>query len=98
MRREAGYDLEAAGAAWVDTPREVAARSDVLLTCLPNPKVAEKVALGDEGVFAALSRGATYIDTGTNPPSFMRRISEIGWKQGIHVLDAAGQRRHCRGP
>jgi 3-hydroxyisobutyrate dehydrogenase-like beta-hydroxyacid dehydrogenase len=88
VRREAGHDLEAAGAGWVDTPHEVAARSDVLLTSLPGPEVAEEVALGDEGVFAGLAKGATYIDTGTNPPSFMRRIAGIGQERGIHVLDA----------
>ena len=32
VRREAGHGLEAAGAGWGDTPNEVAARSDVLLT------------------------------------------------------------------
>ena len=88
VRREAGHGLEAAGAGWVDTPNEVAARSDVLLTSLPSPEVAEEVVLGDEGVFAGLAQGATYIDTGTNPPSFMRRISRIGQERGIHVLDA----------
>ena len=88
VRREACHDLEAAGAGWFDRPHEVAARSDVLLTSLPNPEVAEEVVLGDEGVFAGLAQGATYIDTGTNPPSFMRRISGIGQERGIHVLDA----------
>jgi len=87
-RCEAGHDLDAAGAAWVDTPQEVAARSDVLLTSLPNPEVTEEVVLGDEGAFAGLGRGATYIDTSTNPPSLMRKISGIGKERGIHVLDA----------
>ena len=88
VRREAGHGLEAAGAGWVDTPNEVAARSDVLLTSLPSPEVTEEVVLGDEGVFAGLAQGATYIDTGTNPPSFMRRIARIGQERGLHVLDA----------
>ncbi len=88
VRRESSQDLEAAGAGRVDTPYEVAARSDVLLTCLPSPEVANEVVLGEEGVFAGMARNSTYIDTGTNPPSFMRRISGIGQERGIHVLDA----------
>ncbi len=60
----------------------------MLLTSLPSPEVAEAVVLGDTGVFAGLAQGAIYIDTGTNPPSFMRRISGIGRERGIHVLDA----------
>ena len=88
LRRESSQDLEAAGAGRVDTPYEVAARSDVLLTCLPSPEVANEVVLGEEGVFAGMARNSTYIDTGTNPPSFMRRISGIGQERGIHVLDA----------
>lgn len=88
VRREAGHDLESVGAAWGDTPRETALRSDVLLAALPSPDVAEAVVLGDEGIFAGLAPGATFIDTGTNPPALMRRIAELGQEQGICVLDA----------
>ena len=88
LRREIGHDLETAGARWGDTPRETAVRTDVLLTCLPSASAAEEVALGDDGVFAGLGRGAVYVDTGTHPPAFMRRISGIGQARDIRVLDA----------
>ena len=88
LRREIGHDLETAGARWGDTPRETAVRTDVLLTCLPSASAAEEVALGDDGVFAGLGRGAVYVDTGPHPPAFMRRISGIGQARDIRVLDA----------
>ena len=88
VRREVGHNLETAGAGWADTPREAAVRSDVLLTSLPSAAAAEAVVLGDQGVLAGLGRGATYIDTGTNTPAFMRRISGMGQERGIRVLDA----------
>ena len=88
VRRETGHGLEAAGAMWADTPEIVASRSDLVLTSLPSPQVVEQVVLGGQGVFAGLAAGATLVDTSTNAPSVMRRISEIGQAQGIYVLDA----------
>ena len=88
VRREAGRDLENAGAQWGDNPKAVAAQSGIVLTSLPGPREVESVVLGDDGVFAGLSDGLGYIDLSTNSPTEMRRIAEIGDEQGLRVLDA----------
>jgi 3-hydroxyisobutyrate dehydrogenase len=87
-RRQTGRDLEAAGAAWVDNAKAVAVRSEVVLSSLPDGAAVEDVALGDEGVFAGLAEGSTYVDTSTVAPAVMRRIFALGAERGIRVLDA----------
>ena len=88
IRREMGNNLEDAGAEWAASPMDVAARSEEVFSSLPGPPEVESVVLGDEGVFAGLSRGAGYIDTSTNAPSTMPNIAEIGTSSGFCVLDA----------
>ncbi len=88
LRREMGRSLEVAGATWGTSPKNVAARSDVVLTSLPGPKEVEAVVLGEDGIFAGLSSGSAYIDLSTNSPATLQRIAEIGASRGFHVLDA----------
>lgn len=88
VRRELGRNLEEAGAKWAVSPKDVAAQSEVVLSCLPGPREVEAVVLGGEGVFAGLNRGSAYIDTSTNAPTTMRKIAEIGTAKGFCVLDA----------
>ena len=86
--RERGENLEDAGATWAASPVETAARSEVVLLSLPGPVEVESVVMGEAGVFAGLSEGDACIDTSTNAPAVMRRITEAGASIGIQVLDA----------
>jgi 3-hydroxyisobutyrate dehydrogenase-like beta-hydroxyacid dehydrogenase len=88
IRRGTGQSLEEEGAVWANHPKEVAARSDVVLTSLPGPKEVETVVLGVNGLFDGFQPGAGYIDTSTNAPETMRKIAEMGMSRGFHVLDA----------
>ena len=88
IRREMGQNLENAGARWAASPKDVAVQSEVVLSSLPGPKEVEAVVLSEEGVFAGLNRGSAYIDTSTNSPTIMRRLTEVGTSRGFHVLDA----------
>jgi 3-hydroxyisobutyrate dehydrogenase len=88
IRREAATPHLEAGAAWADTPREVAEACEVVFTSLPGPTEIEAVALGEAGLLEGLSQGKTYFDLSTNSPAVIRRIHEIFSARGIHVLDA----------
>ena len=88
LRREMGQPLEDAGATWGTSPKNVAARSDVVLTSLPGPKEVEAVVLGENGIFAGLNSGSAYIDLSTNSPTTLQKIAQIGASRGFHVLDA----------
>ena len=60
----------------------------MVLTSLPGPKEVEAIVLGENGIFAGLNSGGTYIDLSTNSPTTMYKIAEIGTPRGFHVLDA----------
>jgi len=77
-----------AGAAWADTPGEVAEASDVVFTSLPGPPEVEAVALGKNGLAEGLSPGKVYFDLSTNSPTLIRRIHDIFAEREIQVLDA----------
>lgn len=87
-RRRTARELEAAGATWAEDPKAVAVRSEVVFTSLPGTEAVEQVVLGDDGVFAGLAAGTTYVDTSTIAPSAARRISALGAERGLRVLDA----------
>jgi len=88
LRRDAAAPHLAAGAAWADSPRKVAAAVDVVFTSLPGPAEVEAVALADEGLLAGMRVGTGYFDLSTNSPALIRRIHAIFAARGIPVLDA----------
>jgi len=77
-----------AGAAWADSPKEVAARSDVVFTIVGFPEDVRAVYLGDGGVLAGAHPGMIAVDMTTTRPSLAREIFEAGRARGVHVLDA----------
>lgn len=88
IRRDSAGPHLKEGAKWAASPREVAAESDVIFTSLPGPKEVEAVALGEDGLIAALEAGKTYFDLTTNSPTLIRKIHGIFQKHGVEVLDA----------
>jgi 2-hydroxy-3-oxopropionate reductase len=88
-RREATDALCALGAQWAETPRAVAAASEVICTSLPGPPEVEQVVFDEaSGVLAGLQTGGAYIDLTTNAPPLARRLAEVCRARGIAMLDA----------
>ncbi len=87
-RPQAADELLAAGASWAATPREAAAASDAVFTCLPSPAVVAAVVEGDEGLLAGLAAGATWIDSSTNDRHELARLASLAAERGAHVLEA----------
>lgn len=88
VQREAAAPHREAGARWADSPRELAAATDVVFTSLPGPPEVEAVALGPQGLLAGLAAGKVYFDLTTNAPALVRRIHNAFRARGIHMLDA----------
>jgi 3-hydroxyisobutyrate dehydrogenase-like beta-hydroxyacid dehydrogenase len=78
------------GLGWLETPREVAAAADFVLTSLPDEDVVESVATGTDGLLEGLGEGKVWVDLSTISPRTSRelaaRVSEDG--QGAQMLDA----------
>ena len=88
VRREAAAPHLQAGASWADTPRAVAAATEVVFTSLPGPVEVESVALGEQGLLSGLAAGKVYFDLSTNSPAVVRKIHEVFKQKGVHMLDA----------
>lgn len=84
--------LVAAGARLAASPNVAAAAADVLITIVSDPPALEQVLWGADpnsgGAFAALKKGAIYIDSSTVSPALARKIAEASASAGIGFLDA----------
>jgi 2-hydroxy-3-oxopropionate reductase len=87
-RPEAMQALVAAGAAPCASPRDVAARSDVIFTMVTDTGAVEAVTLGSDGIVAGARPGSIVIDHSTISPSGARRIAATLGTHGVHMLDA----------
>lgn len=79
--------LVAKGAKWFDTPGEVAAHSDLIITMVGFPSDVEEVYFGDKGIIAS-ANNAILVDMTTSSPSLARKIAEAAAKKGLAAMDA----------
>jgi 3-hydroxyisobutyrate dehydrogenase len=78
------------GASVVKTPREVAERSDIVVTMVPNTPHVEAAVFGPDGVAAGARDGLLLIDMSTISPTATRDVAERAAKNKppFHTLDA----------
>jgi len=86
--RSAVKELVAEGAAEAFSPKEVAAASDVVFTCLPDSPDVELVATGSDGIVEGIQPGAIYVDTSTISPVTTRRVAQAIAAKRATMLDA----------
>ncbi len=87
-RRQAAEKICAAGAKWADTPKDVAAESEIVFTSLPGPPQFDAVVKGEKGVLAGLQKGQPLFDLSTNSPTVIRAIEPLFKERGGHLLDS----------
>ena len=87
-RRQAAEKICTAGAKWADTPKEVAALSEIVFTSLPGPPQFETVVKGDNGLLAGMQRGQPLFDLSTNSPNLVRALEPQFTQRGAHLLDS----------
>jgi 3-hydroxyisobutyrate dehydrogenase-like beta-hydroxyacid dehydrogenase len=76
------------GLVWLDTPREVAASADVVLSMVTDDKALEAIAAGPQGLLVGLEAGKVYVDMSTVSPPASRQLAERVRARGAHMLDA----------
>ena len=81
-------DLLADGAVWCDTPKEIAQKSDVVITMLPDTPDGEQVFGGKDGVFDGARPGMLLIDMSTVSPIAVLRLAREAEARGCDFLDA----------
>ena len=86
--RQRAEPLLARGASRTDTPRAVAAVSDVTFTMVGYPADVREVVLGPDGVLAGAARGTILVDMSTSEPALAREIDAAARARGVATLDA----------
>ena len=80
--------LQAEGAAVAASPRELAERSDVVVSCVSDPAAVERVVFAADGVLAGARPGLRYVETSTVSPELSRRVAEAFRARGGDALEA----------
>ena len=84
-------ELTAAGAIVCKSAKEVAEKSDVIITMVPDTPHVAAALFGDNGVSAGLAKGKIVVDMSSISPGetkkFARRINELGWYPTIKLRD-----------
>jgi 2-hydroxy-3-oxopropionate reductase len=81
-------ELESAGAKVAHSSKEVAEKSDLIITMLPDSPDVEKAALSSGGIFEGIKKGSTYVDMSTVSPVTSKKLAEVAKSKGVRILDA----------
>lgn len=76
------------GMGWADTPREVAAQSEIVFSIVTDAAAVQAVALGGSGIIAGLAKRGVYLDMSTIAPDTSRAVAAEFAKAGLIMLDA----------
>jgi len=80
--------LISAGAKGSDSPKEVAEKSDIVITMVTDSPDVEEVVLGPSGVIEGAREGLILIDMSTISPYVTKRIASQLAERGVKMLDA----------
>jgi len=70
------------------TPAKASKDCDIVFCCVGNDDDVRQVSLGEDGILAGLSPGATFVDHTTASAEVARELSHIAKEQGKFFLDA----------
>ena len=98
---EAGYDLTvydivpapmaevvAAGAAKGESAKDVASKTDIIITMLPDGPDVEKVVLGSGGVLEGAKSGSIIVDMSSISPIVAQKVGKACGEKGVEFLDS----------
>lgn len=77
LDRTAAQEFIDKGAAWADTPKQMAEICEVVITCLPSPKACSDVMEGPDGILHGLSEGKVWMEMSTTDEAEVKRIGEL---------------------
>jgi 3-hydroxyisobutyrate dehydrogenase-like beta-hydroxyacid dehydrogenase len=81
--------LAAEGAVSAPSVRQLARKSEVIISCLPSDEAVLSVYQGPEGVLACANHGSIALEMSTVSPDTSRTLHRMGRELGIEVLDVA---------
>ena len=87
LDKEAAQRFLDAGAHWADSPAELAARCDIVITCLPSPAACAAVMEGPDGLLKNLGPGKIWAEMSTTDAQEVRRMGALVTAQGAAAAD-----------
>jgi 3-hydroxyisobutyrate dehydrogenase len=85
---EKAQTLVEKGAQLADSPRAVAAASDVVFSIVGYPHDVREITLGAQGTLAGARPGTVLVDMTTSEPSLAVEIDHAARAKGVHAVDA----------
>jgi len=80
-------NFAAKGASTIDSPKELAQKVDLIITCLPSPSVCSEVMEKKDGVVEGLSKNKIWLEMSTTDNKEVKRIGELVKSKGAVPLD-----------
>jgi 3-hydroxyisobutyrate dehydrogenase len=75
------------GASVAKTPKELTKNVDLIITCLPSPKICGEVMEGENGVISGLSKDKIWLEMSTTDETEVKRLGKIIKYKGAIPLD-----------
>jgi len=88
INKQAVKELVEAGAEEGFSPRDVAERTEIVITMLPNSPHVKQVILGENGVLEGAREGQIIIDMSSIAPLVSKEIAAKAKEKGVEMLDA----------
>lgn len=88
INKEPVRELMSLGAEGGSSPKDVAERTDIIITMLPDSPQVKDVILGENGVLEGARRGAIIIDMSSIAPAVSKEVAIKAEEKGIEFLDA----------
>lgn len=86
--KEKAKGLIKSGAIWCSNPKEVAEKSDIIISIVGFPKDVREIYLGENGILKGTKEGSIIVDMTTSEPTLAQEIYEEAKKRGINSIDA----------
>lgn len=75
------------GAEWADSPKDMADRAELVITCLPSPAACSAVLESENGVIAGLTAGKIWAEMSTTDESEVRRLAASVRSTGAEAIE-----------
>jgi len=80
-------DFVTKGASSTNSPKELAQKVDIIITCLPSPSVCSEVMESQDGVINGLSKNKIWLEMSTTDESEVKRLGKLVINKGVIPLD-----------
>ena len=81
-------ELQKAGAEPALSPKDVAGKTNIIITMLPNTPIVKAVILGSDGVIEGAQNGAIVVDMSSVSPQASQEVAAALAHKGIRMIDA----------